>query len=111
MKFCSFAAGALALGSSTVAAAPVLVAPQPLRAELQQYVKVPGGRIAIVHVRVIDGTGAAPLEDQVILIDGPRIVAVRPASAPLPANYRAIDASGDTVLPGLVGMHNHLFYL
>ena len=111
MKFYAFAATALALGSSTVTAAPVLAPPQPLRAELQQYVKVPGGHIAIVHVRVIDGTGAAPLEDQVILIDGQRIVAVRPASAPLPTDYHAIDASGDTVLPGLVGMHNHLFYL
>ena len=111
MKFYAFAAAALALGSSTVTAAPVLAPPQPLRAELQQYVKVPGGHIAIVHVRVIDGTGAAPLEDQVILIDGQRIVAVRPASAPLPTDYHAIDASGDTVLPGLVGMHNHLFYL
>jgi imidazolonepropionase-like amidohydrolase len=111
MKFCSFAAAALALGSSTVTAAPVLAPPQALSAELHQYVKVPGGRIALVHVRVIDGTGAAPLEDQVILIDGARIVAVQPASAPLAADYHVIDASGDTVLPGLVGMHNHLFYL
>src|SRR4051812_14959538 len=111
MKFYSFAAAALALRSSTVTAAPVLAPPQPLSAELQQYVKVPGGRIALVHVRVIDGTGAVPLEDQVVLIEGPRIVAVRPASAPFPTDYHAIDASGDTVLPGLVGMHNHLFYL
>src|SRR3954453_21796098 len=111
MKFYSFAAAALALGSSTVTAAPVLAPPQPLTAELQQYVKVPGGRVALVHVRVIDGTGAVPLEDQVVLIEGPRIVAVRPASAPFPTGYRTIDGTGETVLPGLVGMHNHLFYL
>src|SRR6185369_11289138 len=35
----------------------------------------------------------------------------QPASTPVPADYRAIDGSGRTVLPGLIGMHNHLFYL
>src|SRR5262249_18957188 len=63
------------------------------------------------HVRIIDGTGTAPAEDQTILIDGAKIAAVQPASAPVPADYRTIDGSGKTVLPGLVGMHNHLFYL
>jgi imidazolonepropionase-like amidohydrolase len=111
MKFRLIAAAALAFGSSTAGAAPVLAPPPPLGAELQQYVKVPGGRIALTHVRVIDGAGAAPLEDRTLLIDGPRIAAVQPSSAAVPADYRTIDASGETVLPGLVGMHNHLFYL
>jgi hypothetical protein len=105
------AAAALVFTSAGLNAAPVLAPPQPLSAEVQRYVKVPGGRIALAHVRVIDGTGAPVVEDQTLLIDGAKIAAVQPASVAVPADYRTIDASGETVLPGLVGMHSHLFYL
>jgi imidazolonepropionase-like amidohydrolase len=64
-----------------------------------------------MHVRVIDGTGAAPVEDATVLIDGPKIAAVQPSSAAVPAGYRTIDLSGASVIPGLVGMHNHMFYI
>jgi imidazolonepropionase-like amidohydrolase len=111
MKFCSLAVAVLALGSATATAAPVLAPPQPLSAEFQRYVKVPAGRIALTHVRVINGTGAAPAEDQTILIDGPRIAAVQPASGVVPPGYAVLDLKGASVMPGIVGMHNHLFYL
>lgn len=111
MKARLFAAAAAAFIGNSTNAAPILAPPAPIAAEFQQYVKVPAGKIAITHVRVIDGTGAIPAEDQTVLIDGPGIAAVQPASAPIPADYRSIDGSGATVLPGLVGMHNHLFYL
>jgi len=101
---------ALLVGSSA-GAAPVLAPPAPIAADFQQYISVPAGRTALTHVRIIDGTGAAPAEDQTLLIDGAKIAAVQPASAPVPAGYRTIEGSGMTVLPGLVGMHNHLFYL
>ncbi|HEV8408333.1 MAG TPA: amidohydrolase family protein, partial [Sphingomicrobium sp.] len=48
---------------------------------------------------------------QTLLIDGPTITAVQAASMPVPEGYRTIDGNGETALPGLVGMHNHLFYL
>ena len=101
---------ACALSTST-AAAPVLAPPQPLAVDIQQYVRVPGGRIALTHVRVIDGTGAAPVEDQTILVDGPKIAAVQPASSAVPVGYQTIDLAGASVIPGIVGMHNHLYYL
>src|SRR6185503_10271749 len=66
---------------------------------------------AITHLRIIDGTGAAPIEDATLLIDGAKIAAVQPAGAPVPAGYRVIDGSGETALPGIVGMHNHMFYI
>jgi imidazolonepropionase-like amidohydrolase len=56
------------------------------------------------HVRVVDGAGAAPREDQTIAIDHGLIVAKAPAGA------QTIDLTGSTVIPGLVGMHEHLFY-
>jgi imidazolonepropionase-like amidohydrolase len=74
-------------------------------------VHVPAGKIAITHLRIIDGTGAAPVEDATLLLDGPKIGAVLAAGAAVPNGYRMLDGTGETALPGIVGMHNHLFYL
>jgi len=62
-------------------------------------------------VRVIDGTGAAPVEDQTIVISDHKITAVGPAaSTAVPNGAKMLDLTGQTVIPGLVGMHEHLFY-
>jgi imidazolonepropionase-like amidohydrolase len=74
-------------------------------------VHIPACRIAITHLRIIDGTGAAPVEDVTLLIDGAKIGAVLPGGSAPPAGYRVIDGTGETAMPGLVGMHNHLYYL
>jgi imidazolonepropionase-like amidohydrolase len=98
--------------SSTIAAAPVLAPPpERLGPDVQPFVQIPAGKTAIEHLRIIDGTGAQPVEDATLLIDGPKIGAVLPAGATVPAGYRTLDGTGETALPGLVGMHNHLFYL
>ena len=75
------------------------------------FVAAPAGVIALTHVRVIDGTGAAPQEDETLVIHHGRIAAVQPSSAPLPEGAHVIDLAGSSVLPGLVGMHDHLFYI
>jgi imidazolonepropionase-like amidohydrolase len=97
--------------SSPAAAGPVLAAPAALGADVQPFVRIPAGRIALAHVRVIDGTGAPAVDDQTILIDGAKIAAVQPASAPVPQGYQTLDLTDSSVMPGIVGMHNHLFYL
>lgn len=75
------------------------------------FVTVDAPVVVLQHVRVIDGTGAAPAEDQTVVIDHGKIAAVGPAaSTPAPAGARTLDLSGHTVIPGLVGMHEHLFY-
>ena len=77
----------------------------------QQFIRVEAPLIALTHVRVIDGTGAAPLEDQTILISGGKIQSVGPTAATTyPADARTVDLNGYTVMPGLVGMHNHMFF-
>ena len=60
---------------------------------------------------MIDGTGAAPKDDQTIVVSDGKIQSVEPsASAKVPANAQTMDLTGYTVLPGLVGMHNHMFF-
>lgn len=112
MKRGLLAAAAAAVLACPLAAAPVLAPTlQQPGPDVQPFVSVPRGQIALTHVRVIDGTGAAPLDDSTILIDGSRIVAVQAATSPIAAGYKVIDASGETALPGIVGMHNHMFYI
>ncbi len=64
--------------------------------------------IAIVGVRLIDGTGKAPVEDSVVVLREGRIAAAGPASTTsVPAGAQVIDAQGKSVLPGLWEMHAH----
>lgn len=66
-------------------------------------------RIALVGGTLIDGLGAPPIQDSVILIDGERISAIgTEASLPVPATYRVVSTEGMSVLPGLWDMHVHL---
>jgi imidazolonepropionase-like amidohydrolase len=111
MMFRAFTIAVSIFAGAAGSAAPVLAPAPALGPDVKQFVQVPAGQTAITHLRIIDGTGAAPLEDQTLLLDGARIAAVQPASAPIPSGYQVIDGSGETALPGLVGMHNHLFYL
>ena len=111
MNLRSFAAAAALTVGAAAGATPVLAPPAQLGPDVQPYVHVPAGQIAIRHLRIIDGTGAAPFEDATLLLDGARISAVLPAGSAIPAGYRTLDGTGETALPGLVGMHNHLFYL
>lgn len=67
--------------------------------------------IALQHVRVIDGTGAEAQEDQTLVINRGRIAAVGPSSTlKPPEGALLLDLKGHSVTPGLVGMHEHLFY-
>jgi imidazolonepropionase-like amidohydrolase len=74
------------------------------------YVKEQSPILVLDHVRVIDGTGAAPAEDQSIVIEAGKITYAGPRfKQPEIQRAKVLDLSGRTVLPGLVGMHEHLF--
>ena len=77
------------------------------QADRAQVIRVDAPVIALTHVRIIDGTGAAPLEDQTIVISGGKIQSIGPN---IPEKAQVLDLKGYTVLPGLVGMHNHMFF-
>ncbi len=77
----------------------------------RQFIRTEAPVIALNNVRIIDGTGAAPLEDQTIVIRGGKIDLIGPTAATtIPAGAENLDLKGYTVMPGLVGMHNHLFF-
>src|ERR1041385_2825077 len=77
----------------------------------RQFIRTDAKLIALAHVRVIDGTGAAVKDDQTIIISDGKIQSVEPAAtAKIPASAQTLDLNGYTVLPGLVGMHNHMFF-
>jgi len=81
-----------------------------LSPNVQPFVKVNAVMVALTHVRVIDGTGAAARDDQTILVSKGRIESVGDASASVAKDAQVIDLHGCSVIPGLVGMHDHLFY-
>ena len=75
------------------------------------FVKEDAAILALEHVRVVDGTGTAPRADQTLVISEGRIIALGDSAATkLPDGAKVLDLSGRTVIPGLVGMHDHMFY-
>jgi imidazolonepropionase-like amidohydrolase len=79
---------------------------------LAPYVKQSAPVLVLEHARLIDGTGSAPQEDMRVDIAGGKITAVQSANmhTPYPPNAKVLDMTGKTLIPGLVGMHEHLFY-
>ncbi len=89
----------------------LIAAPAQAPRAARDFVQIADPQIALIHARVIDGTGAPPLQDQTVLIENGRIRALGPSSQiAVPAGARTLDLSGKSVIPGIVGMHDHLFY-
>jgi imidazolonepropionase-like amidohydrolase len=100
-----------ALAAIVFAASAAAQSFEQLAQGVRQFVSVPEPVVALTNVRVIDGTGAAPRENQTVVIAGGRITAMgATASTRPPAGARVLDLTGHTVIPGIVGMHNHTFY-
>ncbi len=64
--------------------------------------------IAFTGARIIDGRGGPPIEKGTVVIAGGRISAIGSAAVPVPEGAKRIDASGKTIMPGLVNAHGHI---
>ena len=103
----------LALVLAFVCAVVTLVSAQrpQLAQGVRDYVKVDAPIVVLTHVRVIDGTGAPAKEDQTIVIRDDKIAEIgNAASIATPVGATIVDLSGRSVIPGLVMVHEHLYY-
>ncbi len=80
--------------------------------EVRKYLRVSTPKVVLEHVKVIDGTGAAPLADQNVTIEAGKITAIVPGADQSPSDRTTVlNLRGHSVMPGIVGMHDHLFYI
>ena len=78
---------------------------------VKQYVRTSAPVIALTNVRVIDGTGAPARAAQTIVLRNGVIAEMGDAARVVaPPGAEAIDLSGKSVIPGLVMLHEHLYY-
>ena len=88
-----------------------LAASQTLSPEVKEFVKIDSPVVALEHVRVIDGSGGEVRNDQTVVLAQGKIESLGDAaSASVPKDAQILDLHGDSVIPGLVGMHDHMFY-
>jgi imidazolonepropionase-like amidohydrolase len=84
---------------------------QAFTPQVRQYIKDSAVKTAITDVTIYDGTGGAPRAHQTILIDNGLITQIgNIADIKVPAAAQVIDGAGKTVIPGLVMLHEHLYY-
>ena len=101
---------ALAALSYCLAASAQVV--DSLAPQVRKYVRIDTHRVVLEHVGVIDGTGSAPRPDQNLYLEDGKITAISAgADEPARADTTVLDLRGRSVMPGIVGMHNHLFAL
>ena len=87
------------------------ISAQELSRQVKQFVDYPAGTISLTNATVIDGTGSDPMENMTIVLKDKHIVAMgKTGDINIPDNTSIIDCSGKTVIPGLIMLHEHLFY-
>jgi imidazolonepropionase-like amidohydrolase len=76
------------------------------------FVRARAPKIILSHIRVIDGTGGPAAEDQNVTIEGGKITSIGAGADVSPTDgLSVLDLRGYSVIPGIVGMHNHLYYI
>jgi imidazolonepropionase-like amidohydrolase len=102
------------LVSALLMAIPIAAGAETLKLspEVQAFVRVQAPTVVLAHVRIIDGTGKPAVDDQNVIIEHGRISRIESGHTPAPApDTTVLEMRGYTVIPGIVGMHNHLYYI
>jgi len=97
-----------------LAVAPTAAVAQPLESlspAVRSFVAIESPHVHIRNVRLIDGTGAPARTGMSVVVRGGRIERVAPDGAvgDVPG-ATVVDGAGQTLIPGLVMLHEHLFY-
>jgi enamidase len=83
----------------------------PRGAAVRPFITVDTSIVALTHVRVIDGTGAPARANQTLIIRDGQIATIGDAATvQIPAGAQTLDLTGKSVIPGLVMVHEHLYY-
>ena len=111
MMLARWAAAGLILAAAASARVRAQGARTTLSPTVQKVVAIDTNVVALTHVRVIDGTGAPARADQTVIVRDGRIEQIGAAAAvAVPSGARVLDLTGKSVIPGLVMVHEHLFY-
>lgn len=79
--------------------------------QVKQYISVKADTIAITDATVIDGTGSPAKPHQTLIIINGRIAQLgRTGSIAIPPGIQIVNGAGKTIIPGLVMVHEHLYY-
>ena len=97
---------------ATVLISSAVQAQRPtLGQDVRKYVSSDSALIAITGVTVIDGKGTAAVPGQTVVVRDGRIAEVGPAvKVRVPAGAQVVDGNGMTLIPGIVGLHDHMYY-
>ena len=95
-----------------VVSTAVLLAQAPqFSNQVRGFIKVDAAVVALTNVRVIDGTGAPAKDSQTLILRDGKFVEIGEASrVKPPADATVVDLAGKSVIPGLVMVHEHLYY-
>ena len=87
------------------------IAAQAFSDAVKQFISINADTLALTHAKIFDGTGAPPKTDQTILIIKGKIFRTGNTNdVSIPSAVKTIDCSGKTIIPGMIMMHEHLFY-
>jgi len=103
--------GLLCCLAGALATAPI-AAQQPVEGSpAAAYVAVDADVVVLRDVTVVDGTAGPALRGQTVVIEGNRITSVGPnGEVAIPQGAEILDLPGHTVMPGMMGLHDHLYY-
>jgi len=108
MRRMAFALAGLALATALAGTARAQTG-RELSEAVAEYVTVNAPLVALTNVQVVDGTGAPPIAGATVVIRDGVIEAVGMGVA-VPDGAEILDLAGHTVIPGIVGLHDHTFY-
>ena len=94
-----------------VAGATVAAQPPQFSNQVRGFIKTDAPVIALTNARVIDGTGAPAKPDQTLIIRSGNIAEIGDsARVKTPEGATTFDLTGKSIIPGLVMVHEHLYY-